>query len=290
MPRRYGEDSDYLLVDEILVIIILDAELPLHFLDLGALQEYLALDGKHLLSGQLALAHMRNELAGIFQFLSETPELFGALSISPAGLANLADLAPTEADIRVGIVGILTSFKLAKSAEGVYGLSQVVTYLEAPLQWSVPCLDSSRLPMLIDVRCEALYTLLYSCVHGLLHFWKRQDGRAIDGCKRLVRLRRFLEEVHDLLELVFGALHGIAQPHVQGLEEDVILVGHVIWASAAVLDGRRKANIGGWLRKYRGVERVISEVTEDGLRGRDVGFVDFSLGRRAYGGLQVEFL
>lgn len=203
LPRNYGGDRDYLLIDEILVIIILDAELPLHFLDLGALQEYLAFDGKHLLSGQLALAHMRHELASIFQFLSETPDLLGALSISPASLANLADLAPTEADIRVGIVGILTGFKLAKSAESVYGLCCVGTYLEAALQWPVPSLDSSRPPMLIDVLCEALYTLLYSCIHGLLHFRKGQDGRAIDRCERLVRLRRFLEEVHDLLELVF---------------------------------------------------------------------------------------
>lgn len=105
-----------------------------------------------------------------------------------------------------------------------------------------------------------------------------------------MRLGGLFEEVHDLLELIFGALHGITQSDVEELEEDVILVGHVIRASAAVLDGRGEAHIGGWLREYRGVELIISEVTEDSFRGRDMGFVDLPLGRRAYGFLQMDFL
>lgn len=112
MTRSYREESPYLLVDEILIVIILDAEFPLHFLDLRALQEDLAFDGKHLFPGHLALAHKRNQLASIFQLFSETPKFLGTLGISPAGLANLPDLAPTETNIRVGIVCVLAGFKL----------------------------------------------------------------------------------------------------------------------------------------------------------------------------------
>ena len=105
----------YLLVDEVL-IIILDGEFPLHFLDFTALYVYLVLSVKHLFPCQFALAHISNQLPGILQFFPETPQLFGTLGISPAGLPNLANLASTETNIRVGVIGILTGFKLRKSA------------------------------------------------------------------------------------------------------------------------------------------------------------------------------
>lgn len=105
----------YPLVDEVL-IVVLDPELPLHLLDLTALQEYLAFHSKHLLPSQFALAHKSNQLASIFQLFPKAPQLFSTLGVPPAGLANLADLASTEANIRVGVVGILTGFKLRQSA------------------------------------------------------------------------------------------------------------------------------------------------------------------------------
>lgn len=165
-------------------------------------------------------------------------------------------------------------------------------YLQARLQRLIAGFDSARLPMLIDVLRETLYTFLYSCVHGLLHFWERQDGRTIDRRERLMCLRCLFEKVHDLFELIFRARYGIglAKPHVQNLEEDVILVGHVVRTAAAVLHGRGEANIGRRLREYGGVQLIISKVTEDGFRSGNVGFVDFSLGRGAYGSLKMEFL
>lgn len=112
MPRF---EFSYPLVDEIL-IIILGAEFPLHLLNLGALQEYLAFHGKHLFPGQLALAHKGNQLTSILQLFPKAPQLISTLGVPPAGLPNLADLASTEANIGIGVVGILTGFKLRLSA------------------------------------------------------------------------------------------------------------------------------------------------------------------------------
>lgn len=144
--------------------------------------------------------------------------------------------------------------------------------------------------MVIDVLGEPFDALLYGSIHGLFHVGERQDRRTIYSGKRLMSLRGLLEEVHDLLELILGALGGRTQPAIEELEEDVILIGHVIRTSAAILDGRGEANIGRGLREDRGVELVISEVTEDGFGGGNVGIIYFAVGRCIYGSLQVEFL
>ena len=77
---------------------------------------------------------------------------------------------------------------------------------------------------------------------------------------------------------------------VHHLQELIVLLGHVIRTSATVLDRRGEADVRRWLREDRGVERVISNTTDDRLRRRDMGLVYFSLGRGTYGGLKMEFL
>jgi hypothetical protein len=49
-------EESHLLVDEVL-IIILDTQLPFHFLDLGTLNEYLSFHGKHFFSGHFTLSY-----------------------------------------------------------------------------------------------------------------------------------------------------------------------------------------------------------------------------------------
>lgn len=102
----------YLLVDEEVLVFVLDVEFPLHLLDLGPLQEDLLFNCKHFLPGQLALTHQSNQLPGVFQFFPESPQFIGTLGISTTSLANLANFPPTEADIWVRVIGILTGFEL----------------------------------------------------------------------------------------------------------------------------------------------------------------------------------
>ena len=44
------------------------------------------------------------------------------------------------------------------------------------------------------------------------------------------------------------------------------------------------------MREGRGVEFVILDGTDDGLRGRDMGLIDLSKGCSIYRSLQMEFL
>lgn len=95
--------------------------------------------------------------------------------------------------------------------------------------------------------------------------------------------------MHDLLELVLGALVD-TQLLVHDLEVDIILLRHVVRTSATILDSRGEANIRRRLREDRGVERVILDITDDGLRRGNMSLIDFSLRSGSYGCLQVEFL
>lgn len=105
-----------------------------------------------------------------------------------------------------------------------------------------------------------------------------------------MRLGRLFEKVHDLLEVIFGAPGGGTQALVEELEKDIVLIGHVIGAATAVLDGRGEANIRRRLGECRGVQFVISQSAEDGLGGGDVGIIYLPMGGCVDGGLQMEFL
>jgi hypothetical protein len=74
----------------------------------------LALHGEHLPASDFALAHQSNELASIFQLFAEASELLGTLRISTTRLAYLANLASTETDKWITVVGVLAGFKLQK--------------------------------------------------------------------------------------------------------------------------------------------------------------------------------
>lgn len=144
--------------------------------------------------------------------------------------------------------------------------------------------------MLIYVLGESLYAFLYGCIHGILNFGKTQDRWIIYSCKRLLCLCRLLEEVHNFFELVLGAPVSGIPLFVHDLEEYVILFGHVIRASATVLHSGGEADICRRLREDRRVELVISKTTENGLWGRDMGLIYFSLGTSIYSSLKMEFL
>ena len=283
--------SSYLLIDEVFVVVF-DVEFPLHILNLGALQEHLPFYGKHLFPCQLALPHKSNQLPGILELLPEPSQFVGTLRISTASLANLADFTPTEADIWISVVGVLAGLELHKSVS-FHLLKRSCTrvaHLEARRQWLVPGTGSPRLPVLIDALGEMLYTLFYGCVHGILDFREGKNWRTIYSRIRLLRVGCFFEEMHDLLELILGAVVGTTEFLVHDLEIHIILLGHVIRTSAAILDSRGEADVRRRLREDRGIERVILDTTDDGLWRGDIGLVYFSLGRGANCGLQVKFL
>jgi hypothetical protein len=140
----------YLLVDEVF-IIVLDVELALHLLDLSTLLEELSLHGQHFPPSNFALAHQSNELASIFQLFAKTSKLFGTLRISTTSLADLANLASTETDKWITVVGVLASLelrglKLAMLHGQWHG---TITYLK--LWYECVILDShpTRLPVLV---------------------------------------------------------------------------------------------------------------------------------------------
>lgn len=148
----------YLLVDEVLVIV-LNVELALHLLDLSTLLEELPLHGEHFSPGNFTLAHQSNELASIFQLFAKTSELFGTLRISTTSLADLANLASTETDKWITVIGVLTSFEL-RGSKLVMSHGQwhgIITYLE--LRYKCVILNShpTRLPVLIYLLGKHLH-------------------------------------------------------------------------------------------------------------------------------------
>lgn len=283
--------SSYLLVDEVFIVVF-DIEFPLHVLDLGALQEHLSFYGKHLSPCQLALPHQSHQLPGILELLPESSQFVGALRISPTSLANLANFTPTEADIWVRVVSVLARLKLHKavSIRHLKPSCTTVAHLEARRQWLVPGTDPPRLPVLIDVLGEVLYALFYGCVHGILDIRKGKNWRTIYRRIRLLRVGCLFEEMHDLLELILGAVVGGTQFLVHDLEIHIILLGHVVLTSATILDGRGEADVRRRLREDRGVECVILDITDDSLRRGNICLVYFPLGRGTNCGLQMEFL
>lgn len=164
------------------------------------------------------------------------------------------------------------------------------THLWCREQRLIPTADASRLPVVIYVLGETLYAVVYGWVHRLLEFFETHDRRVIYTSIRLLFPRRQFEEAHDFLEVVFCALVGGIALLVEVLKEHIIVLVHAIWRSAAVLDGGGEADVCRWLREDWRVELVISEVTEDGLRGRNMGIFYFALGGGTDSDLQMEFL
>lgn len=148
----------YLLVDEVL-IIVLDVELALHLLDLSTLLEEVSLHGEHFPPSNFTLAHQSNELASIFQLFAKTSELFGALRISTTSLADLSNLASTETDKWITVVGVLTSFELRISTLVMLDgqLHWIITYLELRHKCVILNLHPARLPMLIYLLRKHLH-------------------------------------------------------------------------------------------------------------------------------------
>ena len=101
------------MVDEVLVVA-LDAELPLCVLDLAALLEERAIHRQQLPPRQLALLDGGDQLPGVFQLLAQLPQLLRAQSVATSGLAHLAHLTPAEADVRIRVVRLLAGFQLAR--------------------------------------------------------------------------------------------------------------------------------------------------------------------------------
>lgn len=145
--------------------------------------------------------------------------------------------------------------------------------------------------MLIDVLGKTFYAVFYGViVHAIFHVGKSQDWRIVHGSIWLLQLCRFLKETHYFLELILRTLVVYAPSLIHDLEKHVIFVDHVIRTSATVLDCGGEANVRGRLRKDGGIELVISEATEDGLGGWNMGLIYFSLGSCIYRCLQMNFL
>src|SRR5947207_15954832 len=101
----------YLLVDEVF-IIILDTKFPLRLLNFSSLNKYLSLCDKYFLPCQFTLSHHGNQLPCIFELFPESPQFLSALRVPTASLANLPNLASSEAHIRISIIRILASLEL----------------------------------------------------------------------------------------------------------------------------------------------------------------------------------
>lgn len=168
-------DEAYLLVDEVLVVV-LDVEFSLHLLDFGPLQEDLPLNGKHLLSSQLTLAHQGDKLPGIFELLPQPPQLFGTLSISATSLPDLPDLAPTEANIWVGIIGVLSRLELYKPVSDIRALLPIVDNSPQEERFTLRLGINDRFPVVIlrDFQCS--YTSLAN------RFTDSSTAASMDSC------------------------------------------------------------------------------------------------------------
>ena len=145
--------------------------------------------------------------------------------------------------------------------------------------------------MLIDILCKFLGTFFYSTIlKGAFHIRVRNYRRTIDGSKRLFGVRCLLEEIHELLELIFRALRRSVSILVHYLEGDIILFHQVIRASATVFDRGREANVGRGLGEGRGVVSVILDGAEDCVWSWNMRLGDTSASRGIYGSLEMEFL
>src|SRR5688500_7379751 len=104
--------ATYLLRDEQVIIIALDAESALELLDGMALLEDEFVSGQLFPYHRLSSFDLRHQQASLFQFLSQLLQLLGHLGVTATRLADLSHLATSEAHIRVSVIGLEVGFKL----------------------------------------------------------------------------------------------------------------------------------------------------------------------------------
>lgn len=102
----------YLLIDQKLVVVVLDGQLPLHVLKLGPLREDLMVNVERFCSCHFSLLDHVDQAPGIFQFLAQTAQFFCALRISSTSLARLSYFSPTETHVWITFIGLATSLEL----------------------------------------------------------------------------------------------------------------------------------------------------------------------------------
>jgi len=130
-----------------------------------------------------------DNLPSLFHFDAQVLQLLCYLLIAPSRLACLPDLAPTEADIRIALIGLLVSLKLQRWHQG-----PVLALLAHPH------------PVVVYTFGEDASLRGHLLIKRLLHLVPRQHWGIVHRGKGLLRCRRLLEEVHHFFELVLGAL------------------------------------------------------------------------------------
>jgi hypothetical protein len=149
-------------------------------------------------------------------------------------------------------------------------------------------------PVIVDVLCVRLLTLGHVFIKGAFHLLER-EGRSVVNCsERLPRPSGPLKEFHDLLELVLGTAQTKWDSLVPSSEEGCILIGQAVLASATIFNGRREANVRGWLGELQWIEAVILDVAPDRVRSGYVDLRNFATDggslRSRYSRLQMMFL
>lgn len=155
----------------------------------------------------------------------------------------------------------------------------VVTYLQADDQRFIACFQSPPLPMLIDVFRKDSCPFTDVFVERGFHVFICQNRWAIYRSIRLFCLGCVFKEIHNFLEGIFRALSRRVSFFIKRLQENVILIVHVIRTSTTVLYGGRKANVRRWLSEDTGIQAVILDGALDCLRGRYIDLIDLT----AYG-------
>lgn len=237
-----SRDGTHLLVDEEIFVVVFDVELPRNLLQPAPLLEDLLLQCDLVASQQLSSPDLRHQIASLLELLSQLLQLLCHLGISTARLAGLTDLATSEAHVWIVVVRLKIHLELE------IGDQRAVVFQHALV-----------LPVAVDVLCEPPRRLTDGLVILGLELLERKNGRVVYACIWLLGVRCFLEEVHNLFEIVLRTLRCLILVAVVGLKEGDILTGHAVWASYHVLYGGREADVRLRLREPLGVEVIIPQ-------------------------------
>ena len=149
-------------------------------------------------------------------------------------------------------------------------------YLEPCYQGFVASFQSSGFPVLVNFYSERPRMIVKVIIHGALDVIIRKNRRTVYSSIWLLYLGRLFEAVHDLLELILGALCGGILLLVHGGEKSEIFFVHIIWTAGAILYGGRKANVCRWLGVREGVELVILQRASNSIRSGNVYLSDLT--------------